>query len=396
MPKKRRPRQKLKQSRVKKKIFRRQHVKSKPVKKKVTVRKQRKPDRRLKPFRSKLLSRLPVEFQPKWYRYKQPLTKKQRQKVQRELAGLRQKVIVAEVRKEDIKLRKAGVKQSKRLTKSPGKIRIKYYTRTGTLAATQDLNHAFEVRFFKGKEQYGAKIGPHDTFWKGFKFRDFIRSIAVSENIEQIFGQKKEFMSGFTWHGSFEWFPKKSRLDAVLARKISTMLKGHKKLVNLVVSVKSDMTQTTMAEVEIKYPWSRADVRRAVYRQLLFKILQNIRAVGGNTSDDRFKKRPKGKTVSGGHPGVNFSALGFPLPKNSVCPRSCKIAGKCPFKKGTGKPLSKCSGFSYYTIGVYARGQDDYDAKYGTDMRGRKVQINPRKEAISHAKANSIRNKKRH
>jgi len=313
-------------------------LRRKPVKKRVI--------RRIKKPVSKSVVKSKRVRLPRVWREKFPdLTQRQKKVIK----GLLTEAKIKGVKEADVKIRKKGFKQSVKLSKSPGGIQIKYYTRTGALNDYQDPYHAFEFKFFKGGKQYGAKIGPHDTFWKGFKFRDFLRKVLPSYNIRDIFMEKAEFTHGFSWYGTVKWHPWQDKLEAVLGRALGTLFRGRKDLVNIVVSIKSDMTQTTMAEVEIHKSWTLSDVRQAVYRELVFKILQNIRAVGGNTSDDRLKKRPPGKTRMGGHPGLNFSSLGFPMPK-------------------------------FYTLGIYARGKGDFKIEYGEDWRGRKIQVNPGKK----------------
>ena len=174
---------------------------------------------------------------------------------------------------------------------SKGRITYTYYNRFGRRVL--EIGDASEIRFYRDGKRYGTPFPAMEARMNRPDWR-VVRPLQEGYQVE----------AGYEHIFRFGWNPAERTLRSMLTNRLGRRLSGMD-VGNIVVTVGSkSLGIFTMSEITVRRPWDSRYIRYWSYRELIYKILQNVRAMGGNTSADRLK------TVG----EVSAGAMGYPLP----------------------------------------------------------------------------------
>lgn len=187
----------------------------------------------------------------------------------------------------------APQKRVRKAVKPKGKITYKYYNRFGRQVRT--IGDASEIRFYRGGRRFGEPFPAMEA--------RIVRPLGIAVR-PVVRGTEEEY--GYEHVFTGQWNPKKTTLRDMLTNALGRRLaRTEMDVGNIIVTMGSrQLGLTVMSEVTVRTSWSDRRTRKAVYSALIYKMLQNIRAAGGNTSSDKMKT-----------PGeIGSSSKGYPLP----------------------------------------------------------------------------------
>lgn len=172
-----------------------------------------------------------------------------------------------------VRRKKPEPEPKRRRRRRPPRVTYRYRDDRGKFTTREE---AVQVEFLHRGERYAiASIEEVEEYLPAQFTRD-------------VFRRERQHLEGYRLIMETDWRPLEETFRFAVFGQLGR-LTSKRQITSIVIRVVSPEGIRAIAEVDVTGDWRRKYVRQQVYDLLTFRVLQNVRGAGGNTSADELK-----------------------------------------------------------------------------------------------------------